>query len=544
MARSELFRQLKRALRSPERFGERVDSFLERPIDRRTFLRTTATASTIVAGALYANPRRLLAATPDARDAGQVAIVGAGFAGLTAAYELRKLGVQATVFEASTRTGGRVLTRDAFHQGMFCEMGGELIDRNHRSLLALAAELGVEIEEFPEENSRTADLLYFFDGRVYTDRDLFRAVGPLVERVRADRMSIFGNLEGEVLDCRSAAKFPNALPIDHQSLEQYLDETPGLESWVKRLVGHAYVTEFGLELGNQSALNLHLLIDYDLSDGEFALFGESDESLRVKGGNSRLVEKLTAAVAAGGTPIEYGHRLLALEERGTKVSLQFECPNGSTREFVADRAICAIPFSTLRSVEIRSPMTAPKTAAIRRLAYATHAKAMIGTRDRFWRKRHGSIKVSNGAWLNDCTTQAFWETSRGQAGSGGILTSFRGGRAGTGDLPWNSVVEDFLAPYADSVRARYADTMLEAKASVVWARDPFVQGSYSCPRPGDTTEILGAAEDPEWGGKLVFAGEHASANFGYMDAAVESAIKAVNMLAPSATRFTAGLRGR
>ena len=61
-----------------------------------------------------------------------VAILGAGIAGLTAAYRLQKAGVPCEIFEASDRTGGRMFTRYDFNKdGMFCELGGELVDTDH-----------------------------------------------------------------------------------------------------------------------------------------------------------------------------------------------------------------------------------------------------------------------------------------------------------------------------------------------------------------------------------------------------------------------------
>ncbi len=528
MARSELFRKLGAALRSPTQCVG--------PIDRRTFLYTSLTASAVVAGALYPGTKSLFAKMPREKETGSVAVIGAGLAGLTAAYRLAKQGVSVSVFEAGTRSGGRVLTKKDFHAGMFCEMGGELIDRNHSSLLGLARDLGVEIEGFPGEADDISETLYFSGGQIYRDSDLNEAARPLVKIIRRDREKIFGNVEGETLDFRTAGKYPNSKAFDQQSLAEYFENLRGVDGWFKRLVGHAYVTEFGLELHEQSALNIHLLIDFDLSDGEFSLFGDSDESLRVKGGNSELIEKLTAAVVGNIGEIQYGNRLVSMEDTGTKVRLQFLDPNGSTREFIADRVVCAMPFSLLRSVEIRTPLSAPNALAVRRMAYGSHAKSILGTRDRFWRKSHVGIPAFNGSWVNDLSSQAYWETSRGQLGSAGILSSFRGGAAGMKPLEWSSdhtldtVVGGFLKPFAREDRARLGRTMLEAKASIEWASSPFSLGSYFCPRPGDTTTLIGAAETPEWGGRLVFAGEHTSSNYGYMDAAVESGIKAVERL--------------
>ena len=69
----------------------------------------------------------------------KIVVVGAGLAGLTAAYRLKQAGYLAEVHEASSRVGGRCWTiRDVFKQGQIAEHGGELIDTGHRELRQLA----------------------------------------------------------------------------------------------------------------------------------------------------------------------------------------------------------------------------------------------------------------------------------------------------------------------------------------------------------------------------------------------------------------------
>jgi monoamine oxidase len=88
--------------------------------------------------------------TPVARGAAspRIAIVGAGLAGLTAAHRLRQAGVSASVYEASSRLGGRCWTgRGAFAEGQIYEHGGELIDSGHLATKHLAQELGLDLDD-------------------------------------------------------------------------------------------------------------------------------------------------------------------------------------------------------------------------------------------------------------------------------------------------------------------------------------------------------------------------------------------------------------
>ena len=91
-------------------------------------------------------PASLFGATQVATSA-RVVVVGAGLAGLTCAYRLKRSGIIATVYEANTRLGGRCWTRRGdFAQGQIAEHGGELIDQGHTTIRHLAQELGLPLD--------------------------------------------------------------------------------------------------------------------------------------------------------------------------------------------------------------------------------------------------------------------------------------------------------------------------------------------------------------------------------------------------------------
>lgn len=70
-----------------------------------------------------------------------VVVVGAGFAGLTAARELARLGYDVLVFEGRDRVGGRSFTGNV--AGLAVDLGGTFVGPTQDAVLALAAELGV-----------------------------------------------------------------------------------------------------------------------------------------------------------------------------------------------------------------------------------------------------------------------------------------------------------------------------------------------------------------------------------------------------------------
>src|SRR3990172_5920132 len=119
--------------------GRRCARVREARMDRRSFLQTTggALAASIVSRTSFA-----VQSTERAR----VLVVGAGLAGLAAAYELQKAGFGVTVLEARSRPGGRVRTyRDPFADGLYAEMGAEYVDATDEYDHLYCKEFGLKV---------------------------------------------------------------------------------------------------------------------------------------------------------------------------------------------------------------------------------------------------------------------------------------------------------------------------------------------------------------------------------------------------------------
>src|SRR5271170_7988800 len=111
---------------------------LSQGINRRDFLRTASLAACSLPFARYARA---------AKPASSCVVVGAGLAGLSAAYRLNKAGWKVTVIEARDRPGGRAWSY-RFPQApeLVCEMGGEWIGKDQKHILDLCSELKIPLE--------------------------------------------------------------------------------------------------------------------------------------------------------------------------------------------------------------------------------------------------------------------------------------------------------------------------------------------------------------------------------------------------------------
>ena len=512
-ARTPLFDALRRACRlaaATAAGGPPPDEAVEmarvadhaRTLDRRAFLGVAGAGAAglaigpALAGGLLAGcapPARLR------RDA-RIAIVGGGMAGLNAAYRLRKAGLRATVYEASPRTGGRMHTATGLMgPGLTTELGGEFIDSGHADLRALAAEFGLALaDRAADRNAGEADAArhaFYVGGRLVPEAEVVAAFVPLVPRLLADQSASDG-----------------AAGLDRLSVAEYLDRL-GATGLIRAILDVAYVTEFGLDAGEQSALNLVTLIGTETAAG-FEPFGESDERFKVVGGNERVVAELAARLPG---QIETGQRLVAMRPRGAGVRLAFES-GAAVRDVDADAVVLALPFTLLRRVETRAMGWTPaKRRAIAELGYGTNAKVFAGTASRPWRARG-----HNGECMTDAAFQLCWDNAQLQPGAAGGLTLFSGGAAGLAagaGTPEAQVAR--LLPGVEGAFAGVAAAYTGRAGRFHWPTHAFTQGSYACFRPGQATafgEAIGAAE-----GRVFFAGEHCSAEFqGYMNGAAET----------------------
>ena len=292
------------------------------------------------------------------------------------------------------------------------------------------------------------------------------------------------------------------------------------------LIRVAYVSEFGLETLEQSALNILLLINPGANE-QVKFYGSSDEAWRIKGGNSQLMNALASKVKDAGD-IQYGHKLVSMTEKNSKMVLNFQHA-GITKEVYADKVICTIPFPVLTDIDgVKGlALSERKRYAIENFKMGANTKLIAGFSERIWAKRF------QGQLYTQLQSQVFWDSSRHQRGEGGILTNFSGGNHAkvTDAKNFTAAIKDFssIIPNAE----KYMDGQ---RAVANWSQNPLALGSYACPTPGSYTSYIGSLALPELNNKLYFAGEHTNESFlGYINGALESgrnaALSIVNEIA-------------
>jgi monoamine oxidase len=449
----------------------------------------------------------------------RIVVVGAGLAGLTCAYRLKQAGLDAQVYEASTRVGGRCWTIHDFDP-LIGEHGGELIDQGHTALRQLAQELGLVLDNLLQGEPHGTEDFFWVNGGKYEYAQLV-----------VDLNGIYQKLHKDV----TAASYPTlwnsytqrGWELDHMSIIQWLDETVpngGSKSDLGRVLDIAYNIEYGAECSEQSALNLIYLLGYQ-GQGQFRVFGKSNEKYHVRGGNDQVAQRLGAALAG---QISVGTALTSIKRNtGGSFTLTFSRDAGSL-SVTADQVVLAIPFSLLRSVSYAKAGFEPlKVTAIKELPMGTNSKLHVEFRDRFW---YGA--GNNGNTYADTGYQNTWEVSRAQGGGTGkgLLVDYTGGAIGAsfGTGTPSSRAQQFMA----QLQPLFPDTSVSShwtgRATVdFWTAYPWTKGSYSYWKVGQYTKFSGVEKVRQ--GNCHFAGEHTSQDFqGYLNGAVETGERAAS----------------
>lgn len=448
----------------------------------------------------------------------RIAIVGGGLAGLNAAYQLKKAGLRADVYEASSRLGGRVFSAtDSVVEGIAVEYGAEFINTDHADMLTLVEDFGLSLFD------RQADVAsipvpgnaYYFGGKAWSESELITLLRPIVEQINHDSELIDQDWD------RYAPKF------DRYSVKDYLDQHASLISqpFIRTLIEGAIRVEYGGEASESTALQLLFLLP-TIDGDHIELLGYSDEAFTVQGGNSRIIEGLMTALDG---QIHLNRVLTELRSKGKK---DFELVFKDGTEIDADYVILAIPFSVLRYVTINVPLPGKLKQFIKQANLGRNEKLLAGVSERVWRQPGG---FTLDAWT-DLGFSSLWDGSQRQTDrQEGVLTYYLGGDevAALNNWPGGVAVagaefsqrlSTFLPALATKVTGKYVRTG--------WTRHPFIRGGYVNYRPGQLTQFGSyfwiESDDPSEVqsvnvGNLVFAGEHLSDEYyGFMNGGAQT----------------------
>ena len=438
-----------------------------------------------------------------------VTVIGAGLAGLSAAYELQRAGWKVTVLEARDRIGGRVHSLRGFSNGLVAEGGGEFIEETHTRMLAYAELFNLKLGRVGSWQGEDKDWAAF-EGKA----------GPM-SNAELWGMNLHEEVEKIWLALAELGELvPDPLQPQLARGADYLD-TKSTADWIRCLDVHPlakqdFIQHIRAEYTCEP--ERHSLLDLARNASMYYSTIDRNMNYRVVGGNDLIPRALAVALpdVRLNAPVT---SIRALPDDVTVTYRQGDSHLTTSSAF----AILAIPFTMARLIEFQPLLPDAHQRMVNELSYGSVTKVLIEYRKRFWDEQRW-----NGRLVTDAPIGYTWHATSHVEHEHGILTAYTGGAPGAA-----------LASLSDEERIRVAvgelerlfpgsSDLIECTATVAWPNEPYTRGSYAALAPGEITQHWKTLFEPA--GRLFFAGEHITAIQGFMEGAVESGQRAARTI--------------
>jgi len=417
----------------------------------------------------------------------EVIVIGGGFAGITAARDLRAAGHSVVVFEARDRLGGRTYYREFGDTTQKVEFGGTWIAPRWQP------NIGAEIDRYGAalvESPQGQEFAWAIGGEMRR--------GPVA--VPTDEWLDFERAVVELSIAGRRIKFGQ--PLDQQDLgdldisyEQYIDNM-GLPKKTRDFILAWSCFCFGAEPKDASALAFLVWVAGFDNSAIAICWSVTEKLANGTGGLIKDIADDSGADIIFETPI----RTIGASDDGVTITTR------AGDRFRGKTLVCAAPLNTWESFEFLPGLSEGKAeiAAQKQTGHATKVWALV---------RNVPGNFYGAGW--DTTLK--WIATEYNTPEGDLIVGF-------GTTPDELDVTDSSAVTA-SIKQFLPDAEVVATDAHDWNADEFAQGTWMAFRPGQAMRFASVIQETE--GRIVFAGSDlASGWVGWMDGAVESGHRA------------------
>ncbi|MFD3809281.1 flavin monoamine oxidase family protein [Streptomyces sp. NPDC058619] len=473
---------------------------------------------------------------PPARREGQsVLILGAGVAGLTAAYELTRLGYACTVLEAQDRTGGRnrtarrgdelyetdptgtpVLTHTcSFNENLYLNLGPGRIPHHHRRVVQYCSELRVELEPYIMETTANVVSLSKSAPARWRNRQVAHDIRGHIASLLSGKLTEDDEFTENLRDLLRNFGMLDVKGEYHGSTRSGFEELD--------------VHEFPRPL---PPLDFRELVESKFWNASFYQpvdYLWQDTMFQPVGGMDKIVEAFTQKITQ-----EYGE-IIKLEAEVTSITLPEEggvvveyLHEGETRTQRADYCVSSIPLPVLRDVAL-SNFSLDFTEAIAAVGFAPTCKVGWQANTRFWEDDQNAI-YGGISWTDHNITQMWYPSNDYFSSDGGTLTgayNFRGNAEELGALAPDKRLE-LARRGAIELHPEFENKDIippQQGITIAWHKVPHQLGGWAAWDPGSSEHMIAYKQllQPEGDGRFFVVGDQASPLPGWQEGAMMSA---------------------
>ncbi|HKE47856.1 MAG TPA: flavin monoamine oxidase family protein [Rhodanobacteraceae bacterium] len=468
-----------------------------------------------------------------------VLVLGAGIAGLVAAYELRRAGYDVRVLEYNRRAGGRAWTlrggdeytelggfrqRVEFDKGQYFNPGPWRIPFHHRAILDYARRFKVPLEPFTQTN---------FNAYLHS-KNAFGGKPQRYRHVHADFQGHVSELLGKAINRGQLDEDVNVEDreklFDALRMYGYLDKDLRYAKSPLSGESRGYVRGPGGGLDSRPILAEPFTLD-ELVESRlwqwfrsYSRYDLAPAMFQPVGGMDRIANAVYGEVAS---LVQFGAKVVRIDqdERGVEVTYVDATHGGTPHKARAQWCVCTIPLSILSEIDIK--VGDKLSAAIQAVPYESSVKIGLQFRRRFW---EDDDAIYGGISYTDLPIGMIGYPMAGQnMGGRGVLL---------GAYAWGTNSYELTAmPPAERVRAavefgaqihpQYRDEF-ENGVAVAWHRVPFTNGCFA--KWSDDVREKHYDNLCQIDGRIVLAGEHASRIPAWQEGSVLSALDAIGRL--------------